>query len=188
MVGAAGRQSDRDLKGMGESGLTLFLYHNIIGWEPPIFLESPVIYQYTWAKVIARQKTQTRRIVKPNESAIRGRYNKIISVMSGDRTKWRVGGSYAVQTGRGKGQIARVRLTRIRSERLSRIRQADAQAEGFASRQEFLQIWDTIHGPDSREVRVWVLEFELQDEFVKSRFTLPMEQQPSSLANAFPAK
>ena len=147
-----------------------------------------MIYQYTWAKVIARQKTQTRRIVKPNESVIRGRYNKITSVMNGSRTKWRVGGSYAVQTGRGKGQIARVRLTRIRSERLSRIRQADAQAEGFASRQEFLQTWDTIHGADSREVRVWVLEFELQDEFIKPHFTLSMEQQPPALTSAFPAK
>jgi hypothetical protein len=147
-----------------------------------------VIYQYTWDKVIARQKTQTRRIVKPNESAIRGRYNKITSVMSGDRTKWRVGGSYAVQTGRGKGQIARVRLTCIRSERLSRIRQADAQAEGFASRQEFLQTWDTIHGANSREVRVWVLEFELQDEFTKPHFTLPIAQQTTGLSAVAHAK
>jgi hypothetical protein len=136
-----------------------------------------VIYQYTWAKVIARQKTQTRRIVKPNESAIRGRYNKITSVVSGGRTKWRAGGSYAVQSGCGKEQIARVRLTRIRSERLSRISQADAQAEGFASRQEFLQTWAAIHGPDSREVRVWVLEFELQEVFIKPRFARLIGQQ-----------
>jgi hypothetical protein len=147
-----------------------------------------VIYQYTWAKVITRQKTQTRRIIKPNESAIRGRYNKITSVMSGGRTKWRVGGSYAVQTGRGKAQVARVRLTRIRSERLSRIGQADAQAEGFASRQAFLQTWDTIHGADSREVRVWVLEFELEDVSIKPRFAFPVRQQAPTLASAFLAK
>jgi hypothetical protein len=147
-----------------------------------------VIYQYTWPKVIARQKTQTRRIVKPNEVAIRGRYNKITGVMSGNRTKWRVGGSYAVQTGRGKEQIARVCLTRIRSERLSRISQADARAEGFANRQEFLQTWATIHGVDSREVRVWVLEFELEDVFIKFRPASPVEQPAPAPVSAIPAK
>jgi hypothetical protein len=139
-----------------------------------------VIYQYTWDKVIAGQKTQTRRIIKPKETAIRGRYNQITRVMSGSRTKWRVGGSYAVQTGRGQGQIARVRLTRIR--------QADAQAEGFASRQAFMQTWETIHGADSREVRVWVLEFELQDVFIQPRLALPASQQVPTLSSALFAK
>lgn len=120
-----------------------------------------MIFQYTWPQVISRQKTQTRRVAGMNEVAIRSHHNRIVAVMHNGREKWRVGRTYAVQPGRGRRQIARIRVVRIRSERLSRISQADARAEGFADRREFMRTWERIHGPGSRECRVWVLEFEL---------------------------
>jgi len=47
------------------------------------------------------------------------------------RTKWRVGNTYAVQPGRGKCGVARIRVTGIRRERLQSISKNDALAEGI---------------------------------------------------------
>jgi len=120
-----------------------------------------MIFQHTWASVIDRSKTQTRRVIKPGEQAVRGRHNRIQAIKYNGRIKWEVGRTYAVQIGRGTAQVARIRIVRIRSEYLSRISSAEALAEGFPSRQDFLRVWKLIHGPLSTRVRVWVLEFEL---------------------------
>jgi len=108
-----------------------------------------------------RKKTVTRRVVKQCEVARRGRHNQIEAVEINGRTKWEIGKTYAVQPARGKMQIARIRLVRIRSEHILRISTADAIAEGFSNRQHFLQVWAKIHGDVSLNCRVWVLEFEL---------------------------
>ncbi len=120
-----------------------------------------MIFQYTWPQVVTRRKTATRRVIGPNERARRGRYNRIVAVEHGGRVKWRVGATYAVQPGRGRKQIARIRLTRITRQKLTRISTAEACAEGFANRAEFLRTWQQIHGARGLDQRVWVLEFEL---------------------------
>jgi hypothetical protein len=120
-----------------------------------------MIFQYTWPQVVLRHKTATRRVISPTEVAIRTRYNKVSTVKQNGRTKWQVGATYAVQPGRGQSQIARIRLTRITRQQLSRITNAQARAEGFADRQAFLKTWQTIHGPDRIDRTVWVIEFEL---------------------------
>ncbi len=121
-----------------------------------------MLFQYTWTFVVQEEKTQTRRLVKPGEVARRGRYNRIEAIVTNGRVKWQVGKTYAVQPGRGQAQIARIVLTRIRSECLSRISTADAIAEGFGNRRDFLNAWQHIHGPGSVNLRVWVLEFKLE--------------------------
>lgn len=120
-----------------------------------------MIFQYTWPAVVNETKSITRRVVKSKETAVRGRYNRIEAILCNGRTKWEVGKTYAVQPGRGKQQIARIRLTRIRSENVTRISTSDAIAEGFQSRQDFLKTWLQIHGSGGFDRRVWVLEFEL---------------------------
>ena len=120
-----------------------------------------MIFQYTWPQVVSSHKTATRRVISPTEQAIRGRNYRIVAVKQNGRVKWRVGATYAVQPGRGQQQIARIRLTRITRQKLSRITEREARAEGFANRQEFLEVWETIHGPDGKDQRVWVLQFEL---------------------------
>jgi len=122
-----------------------------------------MIFQYTWPQVVTRRKTATRRVIGTNERPIRGRYNRILSVEHNGRVKWRVGATYAVQPGRGRKQIARIRLTRITRQKLTRISTAEARAEGFANRAEFLRTWQQIHGARSLDQRVWVLEFELME-------------------------
>lgn len=120
-----------------------------------------MIFQHTIDEVMNFRKTQTRRVVGDREYAVRSRYNQIIEIVHNDRVKWRVGQSYAVQPGRGQAQIARIKITKITCERLSRISTKDAIAEGFASRREFLATWEKIHGIGSTNRRVWVIAFEV---------------------------
>lgn len=120
-----------------------------------------MIFQHTLPQVLYGNKTQTRRIIDTDEVAIRGRYNQIEAVLHNGRTKWCVGKTYAVQPGRGEGQVARIKLTKINSEQITRISSRDALAEGFSNRQIFLQTWQSIHGENSFNLRVWVLTFEL---------------------------
>jgi hypothetical protein len=120
-----------------------------------------MIFQYTLNDILQANKTQTRRIIKENETAIRSHHNQIQSVLINGRTKWYVGGTYAVQAGRGQAEVARIKIRQIRSEYVRRISTIDALAEGFSNRQDFLKTWLEIHGADGLKARVWVLSFEL---------------------------
>jgi len=120
-----------------------------------------MIFQHTLSNVLNFKKTQTRRVVKDSEQAIRGRYNQILSVSHNNRVKWRVGNTYSIQPGRGKSQVARFEITKIRSEKLHRVSTNDAICEGFANRRDFLHTWKEIHGEDSLDMRVWVIEFKV---------------------------
>jgi hypothetical protein len=135
-----------------------------------------MIFQYTWPQV-------TRRVISPTEVAIRTRYNRVSTVKQNGRTKWQVGATYAVQPGRGQSQIARIQLTRITRQRISRITNAQARAEGFADRQAFLKTWQTIHGSDSVDQAVWVIEFELVEvKAAVKKLTWPEPIPQSALA------
>ena len=118
-----------------------------------------MIFAYTVDKVVEGIKSQTRRLIKPNEQ-LDANQQRVISL--NNRTVYEVGKSYAVQPGRGKKAVARIRLTGIRCETVANISDADAHAEGFLSRQAFIHTWYSIHGKTaSLQQPVWVLEFEL---------------------------
>lgn len=109
-----------------------------------------MIFQHTWQQVLNGTKTQSRRIVNDSHvddnelimdahkcyNAPRLSPNKGIQmIFTGAergtlRRKWQVGNTYAVQPGRGKKQVGRIRLLTIRQERLQDISEADAIAEG----------------------------------------------------------
>lgn len=127
------------------------------------------------ALVLSGQKTQTRRLVKLGETLITD------SLLFGDRIlmgsgycKWQVGRTYAVQPGRGKKAVGRIRITAIRRERLQDISEEDAIAEGMFKESHpialkpvtrYMHLWDSIHKkPGTRfadDPEVWVLEFEV---------------------------
>lgn len=150
-----------------------------------------MIFQHTWQQVIGGSKTQTRRLVKPGEYALNvwgtPLHDDLRIGMSGDadrigmvyhankRLKWRVGDTYAVQPGRGKKAVGRIRLTAIRQERVNNITESDVIAEGCGLRRwwsedwpqttGFAELWCSIHtAPGTTwydNPLVWVLEFEV---------------------------
>ena len=71
-----------------------------------------MIFQHTWERVLSGDKTQTRRIVKWDESLVR----PPLTVITPDRAKYQVGKTYAVQPARTKKGIARIQITGIRHE------------------------------------------------------------------------
>lgn len=131
-------------------------------------------------KVLDCKKTMTRRTVKDNERAIRGWIDgayRIYGVNTEDkdprgkgRIKWMVGRTYAVQPGRGKPAIGRIRLLSIRKEPLQDINLADVIAEGgpfgysAAYDEDYGALWDSINSKGNQwrdNLDVWVLTFEL---------------------------
>jgi hypothetical protein len=136
-----------------------------------------MIFQYTWEKVLAGQKTQTRRIKKPGETLWHRNDGADFVTDGNGRKKWQVGKTYAVQPGRGKPGIGRIRITAILEERVQDITREDAVAEGCAAWPpsedlngliigpvgDFMALWNSIHsGPThwAANPDLWVLEFE----------------------------
>ncbi len=85
------------------------------------------------------------------------------------RLLYQVGHDYAIQPGRTKGGIGRIRLLDIREERLQDITTEGARAEGCPNRNVFARLWDTLYMRAKlhlwkRNPVVWVYEFELVKE------------------------
>ncbi len=139
-----------------------------------------MIFQFTIDQLLTGQKNQTRRLVQDGdkaevwENAVRRR--TVDGTQGGDvwalhsihcvttstgRIKWRVGGRYAVQAGRGKKGVGYIRITRIRREIVSDITNEDARAEGFTDRKDYLRTFKIIHPTVGVRASVWVLDFEV---------------------------
>ena len=62
----------------------------------------------------------------------------------------------------GWAERTRLRITAIEKQRLGDITEADAKAEGFASRDDFLTYFGTLHkGPIDLTLPVWAIHFEV---------------------------
>ena len=163
-----------------------------------------MISHKTYQQVLDGTKTQTRRPVKPGEVAqLVG--DKIVAVWApkkgaisfidirtlrrpvaleeppniftkGYRLKWKVGKTYAVQPGRGKKAVGRIRIMKIRRERLWDIKPEDIIAEGYpiktpgnwpGRRWWFEGIWQRLYRHPYRwedNPEVWCPSFELAEK------------------------
>ena len=159
-----------------------------------------MIFAHTWQKVLSGEKSQTRRIVKPDHrSYVNPSFtgDAITRVKPStdyfDRDLYAVGKTYAVQPGRGKKQVARIRITDIRQEDVRQISDEDVKAEGFNDPVDFWYVWCNMHDPKidvysipcgwqqalndkardsllrqpADRYQAWVLEFELVPERIQ---------------------
>ena len=152
-----------------------------------------------WQQVLDGTKTQTRRPVKDDdvyepEELGPGHIQAVFNVGHLKGTpKYAVGKTYAVQPGRGKKSVGRIRITKIRRERLGEINHRDTIAEGierfvnypgdwrhqgfacpmcaYSSRDwtlTFAHLWDHVYGDGTwermKDNDVWVLEFQRCEE------------------------
>jgi hypothetical protein len=117
------------------------------------------------ALVLAGKKTQTRRIVKPGDRSIGILFRDDGAkdqVRSGNRLRWRVNDTYAVQPGRGKHAVGRIKITVIRyCERAGDISEGDARAEGFESAGQFRAVYGRLNGAGALDRPCWALTFRL---------------------------
>lgn len=105
-------------------------------------------------------KTQARRPVWKGDTAVTDALGKVFQVVRKGCVRWAVGKVCRLQHGHGQPTVARIKVTAIRQERLGDITQADALAEGFASREAFFAYWDSLHGRLDLNQSVWVLSFQ----------------------------
>jgi hypothetical protein len=94
--------------------------------------------------VVARRKTQTRRIIGDEKHC-----------------RYRVRHAYRVQPGRGKRGLFAITITDVYRERLSDIDLKGAHREGFRTRQQFFEHWHALHGMADHDV--WVISFVVGD-------------------------
>ncbi len=124
-------------------------------------LQNPMIFQYTYEKILRGEKTQTRRRIREGDEAIRDDFDHITGVAHNGRAKWVVGKAYAVQPGRNLAAVGRIQITAIDIEHILDATDGDAVAEGYSNRDEFLAAWETIHGPNAFDEYIWVVTFHL---------------------------
>lgn len=112
-----------------------------------------------WELVLSGRKTQTRRLWKPVQYAPSGSTNdegvfELFAVygVHGAPPLFEIGKLLPVIPKRTypairvDGEIQRVRVCRLRQERLQDISEADAIAEGVNSVEEYRELWESING------------------------------------------
>lgn len=124
-------------------------------------------------KILAGEKTQDRRIVKPGEYLYNPMPSVKMVISKNAAIKWITGQTYAIQPGRGVAAIGRFKLLDIRRERVQDISEPEAMAEavvpfrtptgGLLYKPAFASLWNEINGAGSfgNNPEVWVLTFEL---------------------------
>lgn len=96
--------------------------------------------------ILAGRKTVTRRR---------------LTHRSGGLVRYRVGGTYAIQPGRGKPHVGHIYVTQVHTEELKDISPEQARCEGFSDIAGFMAYWLHLYGTWSPTERVAVIQFSL---------------------------
>jgi hypothetical protein len=127
--------------------------------------------------ILAGAKTQTRRMVRPDDctpsawKAALGDWFPVevawkdgdsVQAVIGDgpRLRYGVNQTYAVQPGRGKHAVGRIRIVAIRyCARAGDISEDDARAEGFENAAQFREVYGRLNGAAALDRPCWALTF-----------------------------
>lgn len=105
-------------------------------------------------------KCQTTRLADINDALTGMKGNHAVRDIA-NRTRWHVGRTYAIQPGRGKKAIGRIRVTSIEYVPNPFFSDLDyARREGFATVREWQDAWRKIHGKNYMKP-AWAIGFEL---------------------------
>ena len=118
--------------------------------------------------ILSGRKTVTRRPAK---------FRQVDEGTRNERSEWlpcryEAGKTYAVQPGRGKKGVARIRVLSVTRSYMHELDDAEVRAEGFDSTAAFQRTWLDIYGRGSFLDAVYRIEFELLP-------TDPTEAHPS---------
>lgn len=102
------------------------------------------------AKVMAGEKTVTRRLVNDNRR----------SPWFRERCGFSYGQDFAVCPGRGKVQIGRAIVLSVAQEPLGVLTDAEARREGFDDAEGFMAGFEGINGAYDPDALVWRIDFE----------------------------
>lgn len=118
-----------------------------------------MILEAEYARAVLRgDKTMIRRpVTKADE--IQTTSMRTGEVTSRAHCRYKPGKRYAIQPGTGKKAIGHIVVVKTRQEVLGLVDDADAQAEGYANREEFLDAWREAYGRVDPFTKVWVVEF-----------------------------
>ena len=109
--------------------------------------------------VMAGIKTQTWRLLTDADK-FAWRDRDVVAVVRNGRCRYYEGGTYAVQSGRGKRSIGRIRLLQIILRTPSELPMEDLLAEGFTNGHAFYEALESYYGPDARFMQGVSLVFE----------------------------
>lgn len=119
-----------------------------------------MIFQHTLPQVLSSEKNQTARIWKPYyrignllgpfsdlyQEIGYGSFLYLWSIKSGKpRRVWKRGQELAVQPGRGKRSVARIRILKMWRQDVRTYDDDDAHREGFSGLFDFLNTWVWMH-------------------------------------------
>ena len=132
-----------------------------------------MIFQHTIDKVLSGEKTQTRRVVKEGDYAeyVETEFTLATGVINFRATKrirnannnirWEQSKTYSVQPGRGQRGVARIKIMTLGNQDVRYINKESMRAEGFNSKEEFLNLWRKMHGANYES---WVITFKLVND------------------------
>jgi len=153
-------------------------------------------------KILASQKRQTRRPVRGVNLLVDSWGNpaatdvphflfglqgdiQVVTTEKG-RAIYEVGKTYAICPGRGKPQVARFKLIKIRYEDVRYISLLDALDEGFAGRLEFWQTWLNFYDPKVLKMSVVLFaNGDITTEAIENMLFHHMSERPDELYTAW---
>lgn len=155
-----------------------------------------MIFQHTWQKVLTGEKVQTRRLVKPRqifeERTEFGLPPAVFTVSNASdprpKVLYEVGKTYAVQPGRGKAAVARIRILSIRREDVREISDEDVRAEGFSSAARFFDTWVCMHDKKlAQEIGHWFVarRVAVDSESAANIYYWQMRERPTERYDAW---